>query len=294
MADPDAAGDGGVVTDKTRTKADGIMGEQHILDLQNVGKTYSTGAVSARILDGVEFTVDRGEFVCVVGPSGAGKTTLLKCIAGLTSPTTGRTLFEGEEVTEPPAKLAVIFQDYSRSLLPWLTVAKNIELPLQKARFPAKERPDIITEALSNVGLEGKGSVYPWEMSGGMQQRAAIARGLAYQPDVLLMDEPFAAVDAQTRIDLEDLVLGMSRRLGMTVLFVTHDIDEAVYMAHRVVVLSGTPAKVARDIPVDLPDERDQVTTKNLPRYGKLRAEVFGLIQEAKHAVTRDIGMVRA
>jgi NitT/TauT family transport system ATP-binding protein len=270
------------------------MREQHLLDLQNLGKTYSTGVVAAPVLDGVEFTVDRGEFVCVVGPSGSGKTTLLKCIAGLIAPTTGRTLFEGEEVTEPPEKLAVIFQDYSRSLLPWLTVTKNVELPLQKARFPAKERPGIIAEALANVGLEGKGGVYPWEMSGGMQQRAAIARGLAYQPDVLLMDEPFAAVDAQTRIDLEDLVLGMSRTLGMTVLFVTHDIDEAVYMADRVVVLSGAPAKVTRDITVDLPAERDQVETKVHPRYAQLRAEVFGLIQEAKRGVPQNIETVRA
>jgi NitT/TauT family transport system ATP-binding protein len=282
------------MSNRTKAKADDFMRGQHLLDLQNLGKTYSTGVVAAPVLDGVEFTVDRGEFVCVVGPSGSGKTTLLKCIAGLIAPTTGRTLFEGEEVTEPPEKLAVIFQDYSRSLLPWLTVTKNVELPLQKARFPAKERPGIIAEALANVGLEGKGGVYPWEMSGGMQQRAAIARGLAYQPDVLLMDEPFAAVDAQTRIDLEDLVLGMSRTLGMTVLFVTHDIDEAVYMADRVVVLSGTPAKVTRDITVDLPAERDQVETKIHPRYGQLRAEVFGLIQAAKRGVAQNIETVRA
>lgn len=159
---------------------------------------------------------------------------------------------------------------------------KNIELPLLKTRFPAKQRAQLIEESLANVGLAGKGGLYPWEMSGGMQQRAAIARGLAYQPDILLMDEPFAAVDAQTRIELEDLVLQMNRHLNMTVLFVTHDIDEAVYMGDRVVVLSGAPARVSEDLTVDLPRERDQIQTKALPRYGELRAQVFDLIQNAK------------
>ncbi|UOR03306.1 ABC transporter ATP-binding protein [Leucobacter allii] len=265
-----------------------------ILDVQELGKSYDGAAGVARILDGVTFAVRPGEFVCVVGPSGSGKTTLLKCIAGLIAPTRGRTLFEGEEVTEPPAKLSVVFQDYSRSLLPWKTIERNVELPLRKQRFPAAERAERIRSALANVGLDGKGHLYPWEMSGGMQQRAAIARGLAYEPDVLIMDEPFAAVDAQTRIELEDLVLEMSRRLGMTVLFVTHDIDEAVYMGDRVVVLSGAPANVERDIDVDLPGERDQVATKQLPRFGQLRAEVFDLIQRAKRPVTQNVGAVRA
>ena len=256
------------------------MSESPILELQGLRKSYGR----SEVLADVDFAVHRGEFVCVVGPSGAGKTTLLKCIAGLIRPSGGRAVFEGEEVSEPPARLAVIFQDYSRSLLPWLTVEKNLLLPLKKPKFPRATRARLIEESLENVGLSGKGRLYPWEMSGGMQQRAAIARGLAYQPDVLLMDEPFAAVDAQTRIDLEDLVLEMRRRLDMTVLFVTHDIDEAVYMADRVIVLSGAPARVARDIRVDLPAERDQVRTKNLARYGELRAEVFELIQAAKQA----------
>ena len=270
------------------------MPGDHILAVEGLGKAYVTNETRADVLDHVDFAIDKGEFVCVVGPSGSGKTTLLKCIAGLIQPSAGQVVFEGERVTEPPAKLAVIFQDYSRSLLPWMTVEKNIELPLQKAKFPKSDRPRIIAEALANVGLEGKGKLYPWEMSGGMQQRAAIARGLAYQPDVLLMDEPFAAVDAQTRIDLEDLVLEMSRRLDMTVLFVTHDIDEAVYMADRVIVLSGAPAKVARDIRVDLPAERHQVATKNLPLYGELRAEVFDLIQKAKRPVAAGASAVGA
>src|SRR5699024_5922849 len=154
---------------------------------------------------------------------------------------------EGQEVTGPPEKLAVVFQDYSRSLLPWLRVKENIALPI-RGLIPTKELNQRVSEALKSVGLEGKGDLYPWQMSGGMQQRAAIARGLAYNPEVLLMDEPFAAVDAQTRIELEDLVLRLRDEYDTTVLFVTHDIDEAVYLADRLLVLSGAPTTVNKDI----------------------------------------------
>jgi NitT/TauT family transport system ATP-binding protein len=238
-----------------------------------------------QILAGLDFEVRRGEFVCVVGPSGSGKTTLLRCVAGLLAPTAGDIVFEGERVTEPPAKLAVVFQDYSRSLLPWMTIAANIDLVLQNKLRPA-DRKATVQRVLTAVGLRDKGGLYPWQMSGGMQQRAAIARGLAYQPDVLLMDEPFAAVDAQTRIDLEDLVLQISAQFDMTVMFVTHDIDEAVYLADRVLVLSGAPTVVTENIVVDLPKPRHQVETKRLERYAEIRARVFELIQAAKSHAT--------
>ncbi|MCV9992680.1 ABC transporter ATP-binding protein [Paeniglutamicibacter sp. ZC-3] len=262
--------------DATAPANDSPFGEV-LMELEQLRKSYG----STRILDGVDLCIRKGEFVCIVGPSGSGKTTLLKCMAGLLDPTDGRTIFEGETVTEPPAKLAVVFQDYSRSLLPWLSVAANIELPL-KNKLPKAERPARIEEVLRAVGLAGKGALYPWQMSGGMQQRAAIARGLAYQPDVLLMDEPFAAVDAQTRIELEDLVLRVRRDFDTTVVFVTHDIDEAVYLGDRVIVLSGAPTTVNRNIVVDLPRPRDQRDTKLLPEYARLRAEVFELIQSAQ------------
>lgn len=258
-----------------------------MLKVENLHKSYGEGPNAAHILAGLNFEVKQGEFVCIVGPSGAGKTTLLKCISGLLAPSAGRTLFEGEAVVEPPKKLAVVFQDYSRSLLPWMNVRKNIELPLLN-KFGKAERAARIDEALESVGLGGKGGLYPWQMSGGMQQRAAIARGLAYQPDVLLMDEPFAAVDAQTRIELEDLVLEVRKRFDMTVVFVTHDIDEAVYLADRVIVLSGAPTAVREDIGVDLPFPRDQVKTKSLPLYAELRSRVFTLIQEAKSNAIRN------
>ncbi|MGM0931786.1 MAG: ABC transporter ATP-binding protein [Actinomycetota bacterium] len=248
-----------------------------IMAVEGLRKNYGP----ARILDGIDFTVNKGEFVCIVGPSGSGKTTLLRCIAGLLPPSGGRILYEGAEVTEPPAKLAVVFQDYSRSLLPWMNVQKNVLLPI-KGRFPKQELADRAERALASVGLAGKGGLYPWQMSGGMQQRAAIARGLAYNPDVLLMDEPFAAVDAQTRLELEDLVLRLRGEYNTTVLFVTHDIDEAVYLADRVLVLSGAPTTVTDNIETLLPSPRDQIETKRLERYGEVRARVFGLIQQAK------------
>jgi NitT/TauT family transport system ATP-binding protein len=260
-----------------------VVDSDVVLQLEGLQKSYG----STQILAGVDFEICKGEFVCVVGPSGSGKTTLLKCIAGLLEPSGGRTVFEGRTVTEPPAKLAVVFQDYSRSLLPWMTIRQNIELPM-KNKFPKAERPARIESVLAAVGLAGKGDLYPWQMSGGMQQRAAIARGLAYQPDVLLMDEPFAAVDAQTRIELEDLVLRVRQEFDTTVVFVTHDIDEAVYLADRVIVLSGAPTTVNRNMAVDLPHPRNQRDTKLLPEYARLRAEVFELIQSAKsHATIR-------
>lgn len=248
-----------------------------VLRVEHLAKSYGP----AKILADVSFEVHEGEFVCVVGPSGSGKTTLLRAIAGLLPASGGRVVFEGTEVVEPPKKMAVVFQDYSRSLLPWMTVAANVDLPMRN-KFDKAERDERTEEALQAVGLAGKGHLHPWEMSGGMQQRAAIARGIAYKPDVLLMDEPFAAVDAQTRIELEDLVLRVRQQYNTTVLFVTHDIDEAVYLADRVIVLSGAPTSVTENLVVDLPRPRDQLATKQLSRYAELRAHVLKLIQEAK------------
>lgn len=248
-----------------------------VLQIQGLRKQYG----SATVLGDVTFDVRKGEFVCVVGPSGSGKTTLLRTIAGLQAPSDGTVLFEGETVAGPPLKMAVVFQDYSRSLLPWMSVEDNVMLPLRN-KFAAVERRERARTTLESVGLKGKEKLYPWQMSGGMQQRAAIARGLAYQPDVLLMDEPFAAVDAQTRIELEDLVLRVRAEYDQTVLFVTHDIDEAVYLGDRVIVLSGAPTTVTENLEIDLPRPRHIVETKARPRYAELRNHVLTLIQQAK------------
>jgi len=214
-----------------------------------------------------------------VGPSGAGKTTLLKCLSGLMEPTSGRAYIDGEPIDGPPPKMALVFQEYTRSLMPWLTVEKNIALPLVNKRLSKNDIRERVHEALDAVGLADVPSRYPWQLSGGMQQRVAIARALAYQPEVLVMDEPFASVDAQTRFDLEDLSLRVRDRFGITVVLVTHDIDEAVYLADRVVVLGGSPCHVRETIDVDLPVPRDQVHTRAEPRFAELRSHVLELIR---------------
>jgi NitT/TauT family transport system ATP-binding protein len=178
--------------------------------------------------------------------------------------------------------MAVVFQEYGRSLFPWMTVRQNVELPLKEKGVGRSERRAKVDAALEAVGLTASDAAHPWQLSGGMQQRVAIARAVAYEPTVLLMDEPFAAVDAQTRADLEDLVRSLWSRLGMTVLFVTHDIDEAVYLGQRVLVLSDRPTEVLEDVAIDLPGHRDQLQTRTSPRFGELRTHVYRLVQRAK------------
>ena len=198
-------------------------------------------------------------------------------MAGLLRPTAGEVRVAGRLVDGPPHGLAVVFQEYGRSLFPWLRVHENVGLPLSGPR-----RPGLVRDALAAVGLAEARDAFPWQLSGGMQQRVAIARAIAFEPKVLLMDEPFAAVDAQTRADLEDLIREVWRRLGVTLLFVTHDIDEAVYLGQRVIVLSASPTTILDTLDVDLPDERDQLTTRAAPRFTDLRGRVYTHIQQAK------------
>jgi NitT/TauT family transport system ATP-binding protein len=243
-------------------------------------------------LDGVSLRVADGELVSIVGPSGCGKSTLLRCVAGLITPASGAVVLDGAPVDRVPDGLAVVFQDYSRSLLPWLSVQDNVGLPLRKrsggraGRTARAERREVAARALETVGLAGAGTRYPWQLSGGMQQRVAIARALACDPALLLMDEPFGSVDAQTREDLEDLILAVRRQRDITILLVTHDIDESVYVGDRVVVLTRGPGRVRADLPVDLPAPRDQISTRELPAFVHLRASVGRLVrgQEAPAA----------
>lgn len=250
-----------------------------LLVVKGLQKTYATKRGATRtVLDDIDLSVKRGEFAAIVGPSGAGKTTLLRCIAGVLPPTAGTVRVAGELVTRPPDSLAVVFQDYSRSLLPWLTVRANVELPLVARHVPKTQRRGRSAQALEAVGLGSSTGLHPWQLSGGMQQRVAIARALSYQPEALLMDEPFASVDAQTRSELEDLTLRVRREFGMTVILVTHDIDQAVYLGDKVVVLSGSPTRVEREIEINLGAKRDQIETKSHPEFARLRAEVLTLI----------------
>ncbi len=255
-----------------------------MLEIKRLGKTYGVGAKASHAIGDVSFTVADGEFVTVVGPSGCGKTTLLKCVAGLLRPTRGETLLRGKRVTGPPEELALVFQEYSRSLMPWTSVRNNVLLPLRHKNLPKSERKRLVEESLEAVGLTASIDRYPWQLSGGMQQRVAIARALAYQPSILLMDEPFASVDAQTRGDLEDLILRVREEYGITILFVTHDIDESVYLADRVAVLTHAPTEVKEIVSVDLPRPRDQIATKELAEFVHLRGHVARLIKREEAA----------
>jgi NitT/TauT family transport system ATP-binding protein len=232
-----------------------------------------------RVLDALTLRVEPGEAVCLVGPSGAGKTTLLRCLAGLTRPTAGQVRYGEQALTEPHADIAVVSQDYRGSLLPWLRVWDNVAFPLQGRGVHKAVRKRRALECLEAVGLPDVGDKYPWQLSGGMQQRVAIARGLAYDAPVLLMDEPFGSVDAQSRFDLEDLTLQLRRQLGITVVVVTHDIDEAVYLGDRVIVLGGSPTVVLDNLTVPLGTDRDQLTTRADPRFAELRTRVLALIR---------------
>jgi NitT/TauT family transport system ATP-binding protein len=230
------------------------------LVVNDLAKTYgepANGGVEA--IRKISFDVREREFVCIVGPSGGGKTTLLRCLCALHGCSGGRIELDG--------------------CMPWFTVRRNIELPLKNTIRDAKERAERVEWSLREVGLGGVGDRYPWQLSGGMQQRVAIARAIAYQPEILIMDEPFASVDAQTRAGLEDLILAIRHDVGMAVLLVTHDIDEAVYLADRVVVLSSRPATVMDIVEIDLPGPRDQLETKALPRFAEHRKHILELIR---------------
>jgi NitT/TauT family transport system ATP-binding protein len=250
--------------------------------VSHLNKIYESNERRVQAIGDLSFEVESGDFTCIVGPSGAGKTTMLKCLAGLLSPTNGSIKVNARAVTEPPRDMAVVFQEYGRSLFPWKTVRENVELPLREKKMAKDMRAQLVDDALKAVALTGSDDAYPWQLSGGMQQRVAIARAVAYQPKVMVLDEPFAAVDAQTRADLEDLMLRLWSELDLTVIFVTHDIDEAVYLGQRVLVLSSSPTRVLDDIRIDIPGPRSQLETRADARFAVLRTLVYRGIQTAK------------
>jgi NitT/TauT family transport system ATP-binding protein len=242
------------------------------IEVRDVRKTYTGHGRTTAALGGVDLEVARGAFVSIVGPSGCGKSTLLQIMAGLVPASGGEVTLEGRRVAEPPPEIIYVFQQYTRSLFPWKTVERNVAYGLENrgglSRSQIAERAQ---EYIRLVKLEGFERHFPWQLSGGMQQRVAIARALTCRPDVLLMDEPFSSVDALTRVGLQELVLRLWRELGLTVVFVTHDTEEAIYLSTRVVALSKPPATVAIDLAVDLPHPRDQITTRESPRYLEYR-----------------------
>lgn len=256
--------------------------ETALVSVEHLNKVYESRERRVEAIGDLSFDVLQGDFTCIVGPSGAGKTTLLKCLAGLLAPTRGSVRVNGHVVTSPPEEMSVVFQEYGRSLFPWKTVRQNIELPLRERKLPKTEITRLTDSALEAVALHGVADSYPWQLSGGMQQRVAIARAVAYQSKVMVLDEPFAAVDAQTRADLEDLMLRLWSELGLTVIFVTHDIDEAVYLGQRVLVLSASPTQILDDVSIDISSPRSQALTRIEPRFSELRSRVYSGIQRAK------------
>lgn len=231
-----------------------------------VGVTLPSAGGKLEILRDVSFQVKPGEIVGIVGRSGTGKTTLLRVLSGLLSTTTGQLSAGGVRVAGVPDGVVTVFQDYGQALLPWRTVGRNVELGLEKG-FSATERRQRADEALRMVHLEGKRHDYPWRLSGGMQQRVQIARALALEPRILLMDEPFGALDAFTKASLQDELLQVQSRTGATILFITHDIDEAIYLSDRVFVISGAPGTISFEIAPGLDRPREQLGTRAHPDF---------------------------
>jgi ABC-type nitrate/sulfonate/bicarbonate transport system ATPase subunit len=224
-----------------------------------------------RALEPTSLTVAKNDFITILGPSGCGKSTLLRIVAGLDRPSAGRVMLRGREVREPGADRGMVFQSYT--LFPWLTVGENIAYGLREKGMPAAQRADIVRAYIEKVGLRGFENHYPKQLSGGMQQRTAIARALANDPAILLLDEPFGALDNQTRALMQELLLGIWERERKTVLFVTHDIEESIFLASRVVVMTARPGRIKADIPVDLPHPR-HYRMKTSPEFSELKARL--------------------
>jgi len=259
-----------------------------LLELAHVGKSFGPAGAQTVALDSIDLVLAERGFLAVVGPSGCGKSTLLQIAAGLMPADRGRAMVAGKPITSPPPHVVYVFQQYTKSLFPWRTVLGNTEFALEgRAGIGRGERRDRSLNLLQLVGLQDFAAHYPWQLSGGMQQRVAIARALAADARVLLMDEPFSALDALTRLDLQNLLLELWAARNLTVLFVTHDVDEAVYLADSVAVLTYRPARVDELIEVGLPRPRDPITTREQSRFLELRHHLLSHLMRRRSADER-------
>ena len=235
-----------------------------------------------RLIDRLDFSVRKGEILSIIGTSGAGKTTLLRVLGGLVKPTADSTvLASGQPIQGPPDRVLMVFQDYASSLLPWRTIRRNVALGLE-TQYRGKDLDERVDNALNLVGLLKRADEYPWRLSGGMQQRVQIARALAMEPEVLLMDEPFGALDAITKTSLQDELLRVQEQTGATIIFITHDVEEAVYLGDRVLALGGIPGRIVDTFEVDLPRPRHQIQTKEMPEFLRLRHQAYECVVEAE------------
>jgi NitT/TauT family transport system ATP-binding protein len=238
-------------------------------------KALSISFGAQAILRDVSFSVAEQEFVCLVGPSGCGKTTLLRALAGLVPASSGGAIFKGKEVRGPQTELAVVFQDYGRALLPWRTVSGNVALALEARGIAASEQGARIAPLLEKMRLTQHAAKFPSQLSGGMQQRLQIARCLAQEPQVLLMDEPFGSLDAITRQELQDEVARLAKEERRTVVFVTHDLEEAIYLGDRVIALAASPGRIAEIVDIELARPRSQLATREDPRFLQYRHRLY-------------------
>ncbi len=243
------------------------------LSIQGVGRTFPgvNGGTPTLALQPTSLEVADNDFITILGPSGCGKSTLLRIVAGLDTPTVGQVLLDGQPVAGPGADRGMVFQSYT--LFPWLTVRENICFGLREKGMPVAQQHEIAARFIGEVGLSGFESHYPKQLSGGMQQRVALARALANDPKILLLDEPFGALDNQTRALMQELLLSIWELHKKTVLFVTHDIDEAIFMANRCAVFSARPGRIKNELAIDLPYPR-HYTVKTTPRFSELKAQV--------------------
>jgi NitT/TauT family transport system ATP-binding protein len=252
---------------------------RHIIELQNLDKAYASNGRSVPVFKDFSYKVAEGRFLSIVGPSGCGKSTLLKLISGLERPNGGYVIFNGREIDGPPPGMIYVFQQYTKSIFPWRTVIQNVAFGLNiQKKLPRAEAREKCREYINLVGLEGYEDYYPTQLSGGMQQRVAIARALICEPKVLLMDEPFSAVDAMTRAILQELLLKIWETIPITILFVTHDVEEAVFLSSHILSLGRPPDSIREDLTIDLPYPRAQIETRADERFSAVRQRLFASI----------------
>ena len=245
------------------------------VEVKGVSKEYLVDSGVKSVLSQVTFNVKPGEILGICGLSGVGKSTLLRIIAGLIPASSGEVQINSEIVTKPGRGIGYVTQDYSRSLFPWLTVSKNVMLAFKSSSVSKEEQREKVSSILNSLGLADSHRLFPWQLSGGMQQRVAIARALVNQPSLLLLDEPFASVDAHVRLELEDLLAKLVENFGVTTILITHDIDEAIYLSDRVITLTGVPAQIGLELTIDLPKPRTQTTTRSTTKFYEFRNRLY-------------------